>query len=34
MPHGVAELAGQALLPCIVMAGQVVIGSRDACPWC
>ena len=29
VPHGVAELAGQALLPCIVMAGQVVIGSRE-----
>ena len=29
VPYGVAELAGQALVPCIALAGRVVIGSRE-----
>ena len=29
VPYGVAELAGEALIPCIALAGQVEIGSRE-----
>lgn len=29
VPYGVAELASQALVPCIALAGQVLIGSRE-----
>ena len=29
MPHGVAAVAAQALQPCIALAGQVLIGSRE-----
>lgn len=29
VPHGVAELAGEALVPCIALAGRVMIGSRE-----
>jgi glycerate 2-kinase len=27
--YGVAEVAGQALRPCVVLAGQVLVGSRE-----
>ncbi|HEY0889574.1 MAG TPA: glycerate kinase [Nocardioides sp.] len=29
VPYGVAEIAGQALRPCVVLAGQVLVGSRE-----
>jgi glycerate kinase len=29
VPYGVAELAGEALIPCIAIAGQVVVGPRE-----
>jgi glycerate kinase len=29
VPYGVAEVAGQSLVPCIALAGQVLIGSRE-----
>ncbi len=29
VPYGVAEVAGAALRPCIVLAGQVSVGSRE-----
>lgn len=29
VPYGVAEVASQALQPCIALAGQVLIGSRE-----
>jgi glycerate kinase len=29
VPYGVAQLAGQALQPCIALAGKVLIGSRE-----
>ena len=29
VPHGVAEVAAQQLVPCIALAGQVLIGSRE-----
>jgi glycerate kinase len=29
VPYGVAELAAQALVPCLALAGQVLIGSRE-----
>ncbi|MFS3129679.1 glycerate kinase [Nocardioides sp. Bht2] len=29
VPYGVAEVAGAALRPCVVLAGQVLIGSRE-----
>ncbi|MCW2786320.1 MAG: Glycerate kinase [Marmoricola sp.] len=29
VPYGVAQLATQALVPCIALAGQVLIGSRE-----
>ncbi len=29
VPHGVAAVAAQALQPCIALAGQVMIGSRE-----
>jgi glycerate kinase len=29
VPYGVAEIAGEALRPCVVLAGQVHVGSRE-----
>jgi glycerate kinase len=29
VPYGVAEIAGEALRPCVVLAGQVQVGSRE-----
>ncbi|MEJ7707910.1 MAG: glycerate kinase [Nocardioidaceae bacterium] len=29
MPYGVARVAGQAIRPCIALAGQVLVGSRE-----
>lgn len=29
VPHGVAQQAEQALRPCVVLAGQVLVGSRE-----
>ncbi len=29
VPYGVAEIAAEALRPCIAMAGQVLVGSRE-----
>ena len=29
VPHGVATVAEEALRPCVVLAGQVLIGSRE-----
>jgi glycerate kinase len=29
VPYGVAEVAGQALQPCIALAGQVLVGARE-----
>ena len=29
VPYGVARLAGEALRPCIALAGQVLVGSRE-----
>lgn len=29
VPYGVAQVAGEALRPCIVLAGQVMVGSRE-----
>lgn len=29
VPYGVAQVAGQAIRPCIALAGQVLIGSRE-----
>jgi len=29
VPYGVAQLAGEALRPCVVLAGQVLVGSRE-----
>lgn len=29
VPYGVAEIAGEALRPCVVLAGQVLVGSRE-----
>ncbi|RNL79042.1 glycerate kinase [Nocardioides marmorisolisilvae] len=29
VPYGVAQLAGEALRPCIALAGQVLVGSRE-----
>jgi glycerate kinase len=29
VPYGVAEVAGEALRPCVALAGQVLVGSRE-----
>ena len=29
VPHGVAQVAEEALRPCVVLAGKVLIGSRE-----
>jgi glycerate kinase len=29
VPYGVAQIAGQAIRPCIALAGQVLVGSRE-----
>ena len=29
MPYGVASIAASALRPCIALAGQVLVGSRE-----
>ena len=29
VPHGVATVAEEALRPCVVLAGQVLVGSRE-----
>ena len=29
VPYGVAEVAGQAVRPCVALAGQVLVGSRE-----
>lgn len=29
VPYGVAEIAGEALRPCVALAGQVLVGSRE-----
>ncbi len=29
VPYGVAQVAGQAIRPCIALAGQVLVGSRE-----
>jgi len=29
VPYGVAEVAAQHLVPCIALAGQVLVGSRE-----
>jgi glycerate kinase len=29
VPYGVAEVASRTLVPCIALAGQVLIGSRE-----
>ncbi len=29
VPYGVAQIAGEAIRPCIVLAGQVLVGSRE-----
>ena len=29
VPHGVAAVAEEALRPCVVLAGQVLVGSRE-----
>jgi glycerate kinase len=29
VPYGVAEIAGQAVRPCVVIAGQVLVGARE-----
>jgi glycerate kinase len=29
VPYGVAELAAEALVPCVALAGQVLVGSRE-----
>jgi glycerate 2-kinase len=29
VPHGVADVAARALRPCVVLAGQVLVGSRE-----
>ncbi len=29
VPYGVAKVAGEALQPCIALAGQVLVGSRE-----
>jgi glycerate 2-kinase len=29
VPYGVAEVAAEALRPCVVIAGQVLVGSRE-----
>ncbi|MDT0201166.1 glycerate kinase [Nocardioides sp. AE5] len=29
VPHGVATIAGEALRPCVALAGQVMIGARE-----
>ena len=29
VPYGVAEVAGEALRPCVAIAGQVLVGSRE-----
>jgi glycerate kinase len=29
VPYGVAGLANQALVPCIALAGKVLVGSRE-----
>ena len=29
MPYGVAEVSGEALRPCVALAGQVLVGSRE-----
>jgi glycerate kinase len=29
VPHGVAAVAEEALRPCVVVAGQVLVGSRE-----
>lgn len=29
VPYGVAEVAGEALRPCVAMAGRVLVGSRE-----
>ena len=29
MPYGVAGVAAEALRPCIVLAGKVLVGSRE-----
>ncbi|MFZ2504368.1 MAG: glycerate kinase, partial [Nocardioides sp.] len=29
VPYGVAEIAAEALRPCIALAGQVLVGSRE-----
>jgi glycerate kinase len=29
VPYGVAAVAGQALAPCVALAGKVLVGSRE-----
>ena len=29
VPHGVAQVAEEALRPCVVLAGKVLVGSRE-----
>ena len=29
VPYGVAQIAGEAIRPCIALAGQVLVGSRE-----
>ena len=29
VPYGVAEVAAEALRPCVALAGQVLVGSRE-----
>ena len=29
VPYGVAEIAAEALRPCVALAGQVLVGSRE-----
>ena len=29
MPYGVAAIAAEALRPCVAIAGQVLVGSRE-----
>ena len=29
MPYGVATVAAEALRPCVALAGQVLVGSRE-----
>ena len=29
MPYGVAEIAAEAVRPCVALAGQVLVGARE-----